>query len=447
MKKIIIVSMIAALLFCLFLSPAMGAEYYNSKLDNADAKAYMTVNADYSQTIFAKNENEQLPCTSLTKIMTMIVAAEKIKDFNKSVTVTQNEIDELANTNAYTFGLNAGDNIYIIDLMYLTLLNSANDAAIVLANAASGSTEQFVSDMNAKASELGCSQTQFTDPTGISDNDVSSASDLIKISEEFMSDSLLSKISSTYEYSLVSPGIDVDDRQITNDFRMVDTDSTNYYYRYASGIKNGYSEAAKSCACITATKNGYTYYTVILGCEPDDTGYSGASLTLGENMFDWVFDNIELRVVADPNQYIAEAKVKLSSETDYVAAVPAKQVMALLLKTVDESSLTYDAKIDDDLKAPIHKGDKIGTATVKFADEDIAQIDLVASDDIKANVFLSIGYGIKTIVTSSYFIAGVVVLFLLIISAVFVRSVRSKQKIKSLNSDKKDKPGERDRRN
>ena len=164
-------------------------------------------------------------------------------------------------------------------------------------------------------------------------------------------------------------------------------------------------------------------------------------------MFDWVFDNIELRVVADPNQYIAEAKVKLSSETDYVAAVPAKQVMALLLKTVDESSLTYDAKIDDDLKAPIHKGDKIGTATVKFADEDIAQIDLVASDDIKANVFLSIGYGIKTIVTSSYFIAGVVVLFLLIISAVFVRSVRSKQKIKSLNSDKKDKPGERDRRN
>ena len=130
------------------------------------------------ETLYAKNHSAVLPIASITKLMTAIVVLDAGLDLQQRVVISGDDYDQLKNTRSR---LRAGTVLTRNDMLLLALMSSENRAAAALGRTYPGGTEVFVAAMNAKARELGMTDTRFVDPTGLSSSNVSSAQDLARL--------------------------------------------------------------------------------------------------------------------------------------------------------------------------------------------------------------------------------------------------------------------------
>ena len=253
-----------------------------------------------------KNINEKMYPASTTKLLTAILAVENCK-LDDIATVSHNAISIVPDGYSTAY-LKEGEEVSIENLLNVMLIPSANDAANVLAEHISGSIDEFAKLMNKKAEELGCKNTNFTNPSGIHDNNhYSTASDLAIIGRYAAQNKTISDICSKSYCSLPSSNAYLGSERFfyTTNSLLLDG---SYSYEYATGMKTGYTGEAKDCIVATAYKGGVSYLVVILGGNENSDGSSQRYLDC-ETLFEYGFNNYSLRTVAEKDSVNKEMQI------------------------------------------------------------------------------------------------------------------------------------------
>ncbi len=409
----------------LFNLTSFSASAANFNIDfTPSCEALYLYNLDTNTVAYDKNGNKKMFPASLTKVMTYIITAEHIKDFdNTKITVKKELIDSLLGTGSSIAGLKANDVLSVTQLLHCLMIKSGNDAALVLADyVGDGDVNKFVEMMNNKATELGCVGTHFVNPHGFHDDDhYTTANDLAimtKYAMELPHFMEICSLPTSYvmgqdKYPLVTTNSMIDQSR-----------GGKYYYQYARGIKTGHTDEAGYCLLSSAVYNGYSYLCVALGAPIKDA--SGNKIPDNYAMLDskaiykWAFTNLELKPILKKNEPLSEIKLNLTTNKDSTLLHPADNYSALLPKSVSTTSIDIKIEKPDSVDAPIKVGQKLGTAVLSYANKELARIDLVSAEDVDRNVILYIIQCLTNIISSIWFKIAIIIAVVLIAAYIFL---------------------------
>ena len=415
MKKILI-SLIILLNF-LFLAYPVYADVDTSNLD-INSSACILVENSTGKVIYEKNSREKMFPASTTKIMTALLAIENgnLTD----TTIASNTAVSSISPDYATVYLNKGEELTIEQLLNILLIPSGNVAGNILAEYVSGSIEKFVELMNKRAIELGCINSNYTNPYGLQDNNhYTCAYDLYLVAREAMKYDVFRDIVKKTSYKLAPTNVHPkDDRTFSTTNELIKPNaskrSDNYYYPYAIGIKTGYTSQAKDCLVAAASKDGFEFISVILGAEKTSQGLS-ARFTETIKLFDFAYENYYFRTLNNANSVLKQIEIKdATKDTKSLDIIVQNQIIALVDKNDLYSTLIPEININENLKAPIFKGDIIGKVSynlygVKY------ESDLLAGNDVKKSYFI-------------YFTVGIGVFLLIIIIFIIFKTRKPKNK-------------------
>lgn len=419
-KRLICFLMSAVLCFCFFgLSPVEGA--YKPTFDVNSQYIYM-VNTDTDTVVFSKNEHERTYPASLTKIMTAIIALEKVKDLEGTVVTAPAYIyNEFAGANVSTADIRKNEEVRMIDLLYAMILQSSCEASSIIADyVGEGSIPAFVQMMNDKAKEIGALETQFTNAHGLYDDlQYTTAYDMYLITKYALDNfPIFETIATSQRYLMPQTNIH-SERYIVHTNNMLSKNlGGDMYYQYVRGIKTGSLDQIGKNLVSLGSKDGYNYLLVTIGAPTKNSngeplGKNG-SYEDAINLYEWAFDYFKEQVVLEKGQIVTEVPVSLSAKQDYVTLVASKEVTSLLPKDVDITAIKYVSDVKENVTAPIAKGETLGKLQLNLADEVIAEIDLIAFEDVERSSFL---YGVDIV---KRFLAKPVIKLLLVLLVVLI---------------------------
>lgn len=351
---------ITALAVCMCLVPTVCYAMETS------AESSVVINAQTRQILYNDNAYEKKGMASTTKIMTAIVALENAST-NDIITVSANA----QNQEGSSIYLRAGDKITLEDLLYGLMLNSGNDAAVAIAEGVGESTEEFVKMMNSKAKEIGCKDTHFKNPNGLSDPEhYSTAYDMALIMAYAMENETFSKIVSTKEY------------QIKNDSSVTYLKNHNkllWQYEGCIGGKTGFTKITGRCLVSCAEKDGIRIIAVTLNDRDDWRDH--------KNLFEYAFDKLENVEIIHKNEILCTkrirgVKVNLLAGDDF----------SVQLKNGSKRELYCKIKLDETVNGEIYFGTKLGRADIFLDDYKIGNIEIISGQEVKedkASIFRS----------------------------------------------------------
>lgn len=255
---------------------AAGAQYTLLDPEGAgapeiDGKAYVLYDVQSGKFLLGNNQDTPLPPASITKVMTILLALEKLQ-MTDTITVTRDMYESIPN-DYVRLGLVEGEQITVEEAIYACLLISANDACMALAVTMGGSVEGFSKMMNEKAAELGCTHTNFTNPYGFSDeNHLTTAHDMALMMAAALKNEAYTKISTTANYTMPATNKYDEPRNLTNGNRFVST--TTYAYDNYIGGKTGFTDMSAYTIVAGARQDGRTLVGVVLGASCSEVRYS-----------------------------------------------------------------------------------------------------------------------------------------------------------------------------
>lgn len=361
--------------------------------------------ATTEEVLWKKNASKQYNLASITKLMTCLLAAEKL-DLAEEVTITQ-AATEVIKTESFVY---AGEKIKAEDLVYAALLASANDAAKALAITVSGSEKKFVKLMNQKAKELGCKNTRFVTSSGVyNKNHYSSAEDIVKIARAAFANPDVLRIAKVAEYTVPATNkTDAVTLKTTNLFLKggeADTGNGKIKIKKYKGMvagKTGTTNVNRTTMVVLCKIDGFDIYAVIL-----DSTLQQRYRDI-KKLLDYAKATLSPYKAFESGQSFEGAKLK-GGATNRVNALASADGLINLPEGASASLVTTQVSFDADLQAPIKKGQVIGKAAVYLADEKIREIDLTAAEDVKEGWFLS-RFGITNLQTVILFFALAVIL-------------------------------------
>ena len=361
--------------------------------------------ATTEEVLWKKNASKQYNLASITKLMTCLLAAEKL-DLAEEVTITQ-AATEVIKTESFVY---AGEKIKAEDLVYAALLASANDAAKALAITVSGSEKKFVKLMNQKAKELGCKNTRFVTSSGVyNKNHYSSAEDIVKIARAAFANPDVLRIAKVAEYTVPATNkTDAVTLKTTNLFLKggeADTGNGKIKIKKYKGMvagKTGTTNVNRTTMVVLCKIAGFDIYAVIL-----DSTLQQRYRDI-KKLLDYAKATLSPYKAFESGQSFEGAKLK-GGATNRVNALASADGLINLPEGASASLVTTQVSFDADLQAPIKKGQVIGKAAVYLADEKIREIDLTAAEDVKEGWFLS-RFGITNLQTVILFFALAVIL-------------------------------------
>ena len=332
--------------------------------------------ADTGEALVEQNPDLPRCVASLTKMMTALLVLESGTDLNASITIPASLTPELQSIRAnrgHTIGLQAGETVRRIDMMYAMLLPSANDAASVIASDVSdGDLTAFVARMNQRAKELGCTSTSFTCVHGLYDyGNVSSAHDLALIAKACAENETYMQVANTLSYTLPATNLHQNERTITSTNLMLNPEYP-YYRDYIRGMKTGFTTLAGRCYVTFAQKDGHTYGLVVLGSDLDNI-YREAS-----EILDWAFASFSDRELVDTETPLTTAPLKKCRSYEEVELYAAAPVSGYG-HADDKVTFTYD--LQENISATVKDGAVLGTATVYLDGYEVGTVDLVTHQE------------------------------------------------------------------
>ena len=367
--------------------------------------------ATTEEVLWKKNASKQYNLASITKLMTCLLAAEKL-DLAEEVTITQ-AATEVIKTESFVY---AGEKIKAEDLVYAALLASANDAAKALAITVSGSEKKFVKLMNQKAKELGCKNTRFVTSSGVyNKNHYSSAEDIVKIARAAFANPDVLRIAKVAEYTVPATNkTDAVTLKTTNLFlKGGEADTGNgkikiKKYKGRVAGKTGTTNVNRTTMVVLCKIDGFDIYAVIL-----DSTLQQRYRDI-KKLLDYAKATLSPYKAFESGQSFEGAKLK-GGATNRVNALASADGLINLPEGASASLVTTQVSFDADLQAPIKKGQVIGKAAVYLADEKIREIDLTAAEDVKEGWFLS-RFGITNLQTVIlFFVLAVILAFCILI--------------------------------
>ena len=343
---------------------------FNSNAIESIAKTALLIDLSTGEVLLDKNSEEKTYPSSMTKIMTALMAFEKIKDGTLSM-----DQEFLISKKAWKMGgskmfIEVDKKVKVSDLLLGVVVQSGNDASIAIAEGISGSEEIFALEMNNLAKKIGLTNSNFINSSGWpNDNHYTTAKDLAKIAEY-----TLNEHPELYEMYAITEftygGIKQDNRN-----------PLLYSFDGADGFKTGHTQAAGYGLVGSAERGDRRLLLVLNGLE---TSRARAQESL--RLMDWGFNNFQLVDFYKQGEVVIEAttwlgkqeKVKLSSQQDISVSIPKTHI----------SDMKVEVLIEEPIPTPISINDQVGLVQISYADKKL-QYPLLASENIEQKGFFS----------------------------------------------------------
>lgn len=393
-----------------------------------NAKAAFICEITTGQPLYEYHADDRLYPASTTKIMTALVAWENCP-IEDTINVSQSAVEGLAEQGSSVF-LKAGEEMNFMDMLRYLLIASGNDAANALAEHISGSQSAFAELMNEKAAKLGCTNTHFTNPNGLHDeNHYTSARDLYLIAQAAMKVPELREIVSTPQTKLAPTNMHPQETTITTTNHLISRlKDSRYYYKGAFGVKTGTTTPAGYCLIGGATSGDLEYISVVLGGNKDkDTG-DISCYTETIKLFNYAKKNYSLQVLVAKDSPVQELPVRFAAGKEHTKLVPSEDCLRLLPSDIDLSQVEFDVSTAAEVDAPVKKGDKLGTARLSIGETEYGTIDLVASETIERSDVLYALYKVQSFFKGTIFKIILGALLALIVMLIILSSIRRRNR-------------------
>ena len=327
-------------------------------------KSALLMDVSTGKILYEKNAHEPLAPASVTKVMTMLLIMEAIDSgkigWNDTVTASE----EAAAKGGSQIYLKVGETMSVSDMLKSIAVSSANDCACAMAEHIAGSESAFVQLMNQRAKELGMNDTHFVNCTGLDDgpdaaNHKTSAYDIAVMSRQLLKYHPDMKKFTTIWMDTVRDGA----------FGLSNTNKLVRFYSGATGLKTGFTTGAGYCLSASAQRDGMELIAVVMGCETSANRFAAC-----KSMLDYGFANFAL--VSPQIKGDLEIPVKLGAQSS-VKAVPGEEAQMLIDKS-QRDMVTTDFTLEENVTAPVSRGQRLGTMTVRAGEQILAQIPLVA---------------------------------------------------------------------
>ena len=350
----------------LFLTILISFILFSSKLYAIDTKAEQAIVMDFdtNEILFEKNSNLKTPPASMTKIMTVYAAFDRLKNTDLSI---ENEC--IVSAKAYKMGgsrtfLEIDDKVSIDELLKGIIIQSGNDASVALAECLAGTEDDFAKLMNVYAKRLGMLNTNFLNSSGWPvDNHYSTVYDLA-----LLSNAVIREFPDLYLY--------FSDKEFTyNDIKQPNRNKLLSSVQGADGLKTGFTRASGWGIAATAKRDSRRITTVING-----TNSSRSRLNEASNLINWAFSQTSQKLLVDENQVIVEVDVWLGNKPRINLVSSKKIVSTLSFDQIQliKSSLEYKRPIE----APIKKGEVYGKLLIDIDGKPNIEVELIAQDNI-----------------------------------------------------------------
>ena len=396
-KTTVILAIIAiiSILFCNY-SYADTPQSTNSEQNlTLYSDAAILIDSATGKVLVEKNSNEKMYPASTTKILTAIIALENCKLEDK-ITASYDAVMSIpvGYSNA---AIQPDETLSLEELLNLFLIHSANEVGMILAEHISGSVENFANLMNQKATEIGCKNTHFTNPSGIHDEEhYSTAYDMALIAQYCMKNETFRSIVSKPSCEVAATD-KYEDRYFVNTNDLI-RPSSQYYYEYAIGIKTGFTSQAKNCLIAASKKDNMELITVILGAQTTPDGKSARYLD-SINLFEYGFNNYKFEEVMSQNEAVQEITIKnATKETKNLSLLIKDSISSTVPMNFNSENLDYSIELNENISAPIAEGSTLGKISYNI-DGVTYTSDLIASHNVeKFDFILLIGQIILVIV-------------------------------------------------
>ncbi len=378
-----------ALILCVVLSFGFGTSVFAKNTTNNEAeidatndykqpeldlnvKSAILMEASTGKILYQKNEVAAMAPASVTKIMTLLLSAEALEagkfKLDDKVVIS----DYAASKGGSQVFLEEGEEITVEELFKSTVIASANDSAVALAELVAGSESVFVSKMNAKAMELSLSSTNFENATGLDDttvNHVTSALDIAIMSRELLKYDIITKYSSLWQDSIRN-----------GEFVLTNTNRLVRYYDGCNGLKTGSTDKAGFCMSATAKRNGMQLIAVVMGADTRDIRNSCA-----KTLLDYGFSSFALY---ERNEVRLEEAPIIGGTVDKGVLYSAP-FSALIGKG---EAVECEYEIPSEIHAPIKQGESVGKITYKIKDEIIGESAIYLKEDVRKIGYFELYY-------------------------------------------------------
>lgn len=340
------------------------------KDEDITAPSAVLMDCKTGQVLYEKNANEIRACASITKVMTLLLVMEAIEvgkiNMNDSVPASEHA----ASMGGSDIWLKPGEAMTVDDLIKATVVMSANDAAVVLAEHVTGSEEEFVSQMNEKAEKLGMKNTVFKNCNGLDeDGHVTTAYDVALMSCELI------KHNQIFNYTSIWIDYLRDGKT-----QLVNTNKLLRSYKGITGLKTGTTSKAGSCISATAQRDDLGLVAVVLGSATGKDRFKDAA-----SLLDYGFANYTMLKPDKSQSQISPVKITNGMKSFVDVKVDLNN--GLLIPKGKEKNITTEIKIDENLEAPVAKGQKVGNYIYKIDGEEVADYEITTNDFVEEMSF------------------------------------------------------------
>lgn len=323
--------------------------------------------------LFGKNPHEPRACASITKVMTLLLVFEAIDSKKISMTDTVTASEHASSMGGSDIWLEPGESMTVDEMIKATVVASANDAAVALAEFVCGSEEEFVAQMNKRAKELGMNDTTFKNCNGLDEEGhITSAYDVALMSRALM------KHKKIFEYT----GIWMDYLR-GGKTQLVNTNKLLKSYNGITGLKTGTTGQAGSCISATAERDGLSLIAVVLGSATGKERFTDAS-----KLLDYGFANFAMYTPTIPEGACAEVQInggmKPSLKTTVDVSTP------FLISKGSDGSVEAKVQLEQTFDAPVAKGQTLGNVVYYVDGKEAASYPIKAENTVEKISFFGV---------------------------------------------------------
>lgn len=352
-----------------------------------NAESGILIEYSTGKILYSKKIDEKLAPASMTKIMTLLLIMEAVEEGKINLD------DNISiSTNASSMGgsqvfLDPNTEMKAEELIKSIAIASANDSAVAMAEAISGTTANFVSRMNSRAKELGCKNTNFKNVHGLDEEGhYSTAYDMSLIARELLKHEQILKYTSTYEAYLNKPN--------GTSTWMVNTNKLIKYYTGLDGLKTGFTKTAGYCLTSTAKRNDMRLISIVMK-EPSSQVRNSETISL----LNYGFSNYKIKTILKKDQKLGTIEVQNGKKE--LADITILEDATNLELINDNKEYSFNI-VTDKVKAPLKKGDKVGTLELTEQGTVIKRLNITVKENIPtANIWDLYKRNFKSIIIGS----------------------------------------------
>jgi D-alanyl-D-alanine carboxypeptidase (penicillin-binding protein 5/6) len=338
--------------------------------------AWLVMDADSGAVLAERDAHKRWPPASMTKMMTVLVAMERVRDGSLSLDDPVRVSPWASQIGGSQVYLAEGESFPLGEMLKAVMIASANDAAVAVAERIAGSSGAFVDMMNARAAALGLADTTYQSPHGLPPGpgqkaDMTSAHDLAVLGRELMRFPDVMRWAGT-----ATAPFRGDSLQMANTNHLVRT------YEGCTGLKTGYYREAGFSVTASATRADFNLIAVVLGLPVKRDSFSVAARLMNEAFATY-------RVVAPAHRGAPVGQIPVAGGDGETVQAVAVDDLRVLVKRSEDKGIVTEARIPRMLQAPVHRRQPLGEVVVRRGDQELGKVAVVADGEVAATGWLS----------------------------------------------------------